>query len=243
MAKARIQASGPNAEFTLELEDLDPRTLLVLLDKPFTERVVETGDRGETRTRYGAFDQYAAALGDTAQAERTTTGGGAGEPPPTPDEGVMTALDLDDFDIKNPADLIEVVRSLLEDAKAEIKTSRDQSGKRTLTVHVELAGRTFDFDLEDLERLAGDLGAVATGLSDENTGPDEPGGEEIVAHPATRSPRRLIRRFRATANGDDTLRNDNTNTLVQTKGGFVVASAADVNLNAGLNGTLAIFIA
>lgn len=227
-SKSSSEDEGRKTEAEFTVEGLSARELMVVLDKPFTEETVETdGDRVNVQKE--GYEAYEEALGTSE------SGTGLGEA----SEGEMeaTALDLDDVDIHRPEDLIALLRDMLEDLKADIRTGTNQDGDRTLDVVLDVAGQTFEFTAEDLTDL-GSFDVQATGLD------ADAGGEVIGENDAPRPVRGLVRQFRMTSNGDDdTLRNDNTNTLVQTKAGFIVTSLADVNLNTGINGTLAIFIA
>lgn len=214
--------NGIKVSNEIEIIDMPPREMMVVLDKLFAgnEQVFESD--GNLKTTFTGFDKYHEAL-STQVTDADSTG-----------------LDLKDFDVRDPGDLIQLLRDMLEEAELNVNTGLDPDGKRNLSIELKLKDKTFTFNGDDLKKLT-EIGA--TGLDNDE---DETGGEEIAENGIARkeSVRKLIRKIRATNDGDDdTLSNDNRNTLFQTKIGFVVTSVLDANLNVGLNGTLAIFIA
>ena len=223
-------SSGSNTEILLS--DMPARELMVVMDKVFAGNETIVEEAGIVRSSFKAFDKYKEAL-STPSAESIVKE----DDPDFESHG----LDLKDFDIRKPGDLIELLKDLLEDAELKVNTGKGPDDKRNLYVQLNMAGRTFQFNADDLKNFD-PSNAVSTGLESE-----EDKGAELIADNGTftsKTSKGFIKKFRATNDGDDdTLSNDNRNILTQTKSAFVLTSILDANVNAGLNGTIAIFIA
>ncbi len=222
-----VEGAQSPIKASLKIESSE-RNIALIADKVFNERTVERQDNGDIRVHIAGFPYV-----DAENFYKNTGGGDVTEE--------FTEQGLDDR-LDDLADSIEEALNF----KAMVTSSVDQTGKRNLIVKLERKGEEIlNFNASDIGDLAD---AVSTGLDDdEHKKGLEVQGAEVIAENGEQpvlGRRGFVTRFQATANGEnDRLDAEVTNTLVQTKGGLFVISAADLNINAGINATLAIFIA